>query len=141
MRTPLGSTKLALPDGTHCPAQRNKLTVIIVIQLAVQRSKNLRGTQCEIKPRCSRRKSTGGIPMTGRVTLNKPKRIYMVRPRRDRIRFWKGFKVAWRCGGRAWIFPLAKSTTGGGCGSVGVVPGGEGMLSQHHRSLAALASP
>lgn len=70
------------------------LTVIMVIQLAVQRSKNLCGTQWDIIPSLSSRKNTGGIPMTGMVTLKSPKSRYRKRPRAERMRFWMGFRVA-----------------------------------------------
>lgn len=48
------------------------LTVMMVIQLAVQRSKKRLRTQWGNTPTRSNRNRIGGIPITGMVTLKKP---------------------------------------------------------------------
>lgn len=45
-------------------------------------------------PTYSRRKTTGGMPITGRVTVEKAMIIKMMIPKEDLIDFWKGLIVA-----------------------------------------------
>ena len=64
----------------------------------------------------------GGIPITGKVTLNIPMNMKTRRPNGDRMNLWMGCSWAWSMGGRGSLLPTARST--GGVAASDVARGG-----------------